>query len=102
MPKPIQRTLIPRTRPDSVPSEWLQHLPTPEERDQFKAQLLANAIVFDVLRTIVQRRYNEIAGTRVTDYDTPNWEVRRAHKDGQAEELERLWALLPFESDTVG
>lgn len=103
MAQPIlQKTLIPRVRANTVPSDWISHLGTPEEQVAFKKRLLAASDVFDVLRNLVQVRYNQIASTKVDDYTVPNWEFMRAHRDGQLEELENIWKLIPFESDTTG
>jgi len=101
-PPTLQKTLIPRVRPNAVSSDWVGHLPTPEEQDAFKKRLIAASDVFDVLRNIVQVRYNQLASSKAgSDYSTPNWELMRAHKDGQLEELENIWKLIPFESNTT-
>lgn len=101
-PPTLQKTLIPRVRPNSVPSDWVSHLGTPTEQDDFKKRLIAASDVFDVLRNIVQTRYNQLASSKSSDYSAPNWELARAHKDGQIEELENIWKLIPFDSNTTG
>lgn len=97
--KPLPSRQPPQPRPrlatDQLLSEWYQHLGTPEERDAFKSRVVACSDVLEVLRNIIQKRYDAQLTSRVSDYSTPNWEVVRAHKDGMVEAYEEVVKFLP-------
>jgi len=79
----------------SIPSEWLSKCTTEEEKEELKAYLLNSGRLFDLLKDMIQRRYDQEWGAKVVDYDSPSWSHKQAHKNGRMNAFEEIHKLLP-------
>lgn len=73
---------------------WLEGLNSPEERENFKAQILAAKNVLDKLNKIVYNMYNEKRDVAFSDYDSPSWLAKQAHANGYCEALRKILELV--------
>jgi len=88
---------IPLTTGQLVAHEkWFKDCPDDEARKR-KAESLRHCMwLFDELRSLIERNYNELGKVHRSDYSTnPNWLVEQAHRNGQLEALETVWTILP-------
>lgn len=51
------------------------------------------------LKIALKKRLEALESTKETDFDNPNWGLKRAYKDGREEEIEFLINLLPKSLD---
>ena len=70
---------------------WFRGL-SPEEKEQLKRGL-DSSLLSDRLREILKEWRRELPVTK-TDYDSPSWSHKQAHKNGQEDILTRLENLL--------
>jgi len=82
-------------KPKSVPSEWFAKCETDEEKEELRSYLLNSSRLFDLLKSMIQRRYNQEGGAKVVDYDSPSWSHKQAHKNGRIDAYEEVYKLLP-------
>lgn len=47
------------------------------------------------LKIALNKRLEALESTKETDFDSPNWALKRAYKDGRLEEIALLLSLLP-------
>lgn len=64
--------------------EWTAHLPTQEERDNFKRTVLAARPVLERLTTILDKKEKELERVELSPeaFDNPNWAYRQAYRNG--------------------
>lgn len=69
--------------------EWTSHLKDPKEKSEFEKEVLRAKDVLDRLKQIILNKENTLdrIETSIQVYDTPNWDVRQAHKNGNRETL---------------
>ena len=82
-------------KPRSIPSEWFAKCATEEEKEELKGYLLNSSRVFDLLKSMIQRRFDGENGAKVVDYDSPSWSHKQAHKNGRSDAYEEIYKLLP-------
>lgn len=76
--------------------QWFRECPDNETRKR-KAESLRHCMwLFDELRGMLDKHYNELGKVRRGDYgSSPNWVVEQAHRNGQLEAIETIWTILP-------
>jgi hypothetical protein len=84
-----------RHKPSNIASEWLIGCESEQEKEDRKAYLANSRQLVDLLKNMIQKRYDDLSGVKVTDYDSPSWSHKRAHLDGQLAALESIYKLLP-------
>jgi hypothetical protein len=82
-------------QPKNIPSEWLTQCQSEEEKEELRQYLLNSSRLFDLLKKMVQRRYDGEWGAKVADYDSPSWSHKQAHKNGRLDAYEEIFKLLP-------
>lgn len=70
-----------------------------EERTKQTQSIVSVMWAFDTLRKVIEERYDNIAKVNRKDYDNAAWIHEQAHRNGQLEELEAIWVLLPSLTD---
>lgn len=70
---------------------WFRGL-SAEDKDSLKRALISS-ILAERLRSILQDWKRELP-VNTTDYDSPSWSHKQAHKNGQEEILTRLLSIL--------
>ena len=93
--KPMRLTKIAEQRTGRVPSQWLTHCETQEEKEKEVEYLKNCSTLFDRLRTMLQDKYDQESATKDTDYDCPSWAAKQAHKNGMLQAYEEIFRLLP-------
>ena len=91
----MQSKKLEQHQPKNIASEWLATCKTDEEREELKSYLLNSRRLFDLLKNMIQRRYDQESGSKVIDYDSPSWSHKQAHKNGRADAYEEIYKLLP-------
>lgn len=84
-----------RHRPKNIPSEWLAKCENDEDKEELKQYLLNSSRLFDLLKDMLQRRYDQEWGARLVDYDSASWSHKQAHKNGRMDALEEIYKLCP-------
>lgn len=67
---------------------------TEEEKEDRRRILDSSAAICEVLEQIVKRRGIASGRCKLSDYDTPSWQYKLAHTQGQLEEQEYLLTIL--------
>lgn len=70
---------------------------TQGEKENFEKLVKGSSQVLDKLKEICYNKRDELNRTRLKDYDSPNWSLKRAHQDGFVEGLEYLISLLTLD-----
>lgn len=76
--------------------KWTEHLKDPKDRENFKQMVLGSNKVLDRLREICYNSVNSDDKIKETDYDSPSWSHKQAHKNGKIEAYREIIALLKF------
>lgn len=84
-----------RHQPVNPAAEWFATCKTPEEKEELKQYLGNSTRLFDLLKNMIQKRYDAEAGVKDTDYDSPAWSHKQAHRNGKLTALEEVYKLLP-------
>lgn len=82
-------------KPKAVASEWFGKCATDEEKEELKMYLLNSSRLFDLLKSMIQRRYDQESGAKIVDYDSTSWSHKQAHKNGRIDAYEEIYRLLP-------
>jgi hypothetical protein len=77
--------------------EWTKGLDD-KSKARMEETVRSSTTVLARLLDILDAREAELsrAETVITDYDTPNWSVRQAHRNGERAQLRKLKDLLGF------
>lgn len=81
--------------PKNISSEWFAKCESDEEKEELKDYLLNSSRLLDQLKQMIQRRYDQEWGAKVTDYDSASWSHKQAHKNGRLDAYEEIFKLLP-------
>jgi hypothetical protein len=84
-----------RHEPKNLPSEWFAKCESEKDKEELKDYLLNSSRLMDQLKEMIQRRYDQEWGAKVTDYDSPSWSHKQAHKNGRLDAYEEIFKLLP-------
>lgn len=82
------------TGDDKLAREWTLDMST-EDEVKFRKELADAAVVLNVLKNILRKRYESASTVRAPDPSNVNWSLNMAYKHGQAAELADLYRLLP-------
>lgn len=77
---------------------WTKHLRSKEDKDNFELILRNSTQILTRLRDIIAEREKELEAqeTKLSDYETPGWAYKEAHRLGRKAELRSLKELLDF------
>lgn len=80
-------------------TKWYTHIKDPEQQDKFRDQILSAKPVLERIAQILQEEKQGIdtSITSIKAFDTPNWDVKRAFKDGCLCELNFVNKLIDLE-----
>lgn len=80
--------------------EWFRGL-SEAEKEKFTGVLYADRIVLGRLLALAEEWEDELnrQETTIADYNTPNWAVRQAHRNGDRSRIKKLKDLLSFLKD---
>lgn len=73
-------------------TRWFKDM-TPEEVDSFKAQLVNQKNILDKLCKIVYNIVRSDGDVRISDYETPSWSHKQAHRNGRKDAFESVLSL---------
>ena len=95
---PKFRRRIHLSKQKGLPTVWIKHLKTEEERKNFEILLRNNVQVFTVLRRILQEdaEATDRNETSTEDFDKPGWDYRAARRVGYRAALRRMLQLTNF------
>lgn len=81
-------------------SEWTKHLKDTKQKENFEKMVYGSKILLDRQKAILDERERQLdrSETNINTYDTPNWDVRQAHKNGYRECLQYLKMLVDIDS----
>ena len=80
---------------DLLASEWFAGCKSDEQKQELEQYLRNSTRLFDLLKSMVQKRYDASLGTKEADYDSVSWSHKQAHRNGKLEAFEEIWKLLP-------
>jgi hypothetical protein len=77
--------------------EWLKGIPE-DKRASFEEVLRNSSQALSRLYDMLSEREEELTRqeSNIGDYDTPNWAVRQAHRNGERSQIRKLKDLLSF------
>lgn len=80
----------------SLSVEWMKHISDPKKKQDFEAVLRNSTVVIARLRSLCAEWENELntQEMKISDYDTPNWAEKQAHRNGDRSRLRKLRDLL--------
>lgn len=75
--------------------EWTAGM-DPEQKERFVLVLRNNSLLVDRINAILDQWDREIEKTEfsIKDYDTPNWDVKQAHRNGDRGRIKKLKDLF--------
>lgn len=73
---------------------WYKDCKTDEERNKRLALLKSSRVFSQLLLDLLEERVLKNERPNFTEYDSPAWMYKLAHRNGQLEELEYLRQLL--------
>lgn len=79
----------------NLPSEWFAKCTTDDEKEELKQYILNSQRLWELLKGMIQKRYDTAMSAKVTDYDSASWSHKQAHRNGKAEAFEEIFKLLP-------
>ncbi len=81
----------------SLSIEWLRGVPA-EKKADFEAAVRNSTIALGRLADLLDEWEREMdkAETTVSDFDTPNWALRQAYRNGDRSRIRKLRDLLSF------
>ena len=76
--------------------EWTKHLSDPEKKQRFVKHVYDAKPVLDRLYKILEEKENTLDRSEMNMqvYETPNWDYRQAHKNGNRESIAWLKQLI--------
>lgn len=74
--------------------EWLQGCKDSQEREERYKLVLAARPALEILLNILDRHYEAADSPRESDYDSPSWQYKLAHRNGRLEEIKNITALV--------
>jgi len=78
-----------------IPTQWLRHCETEEQKEEFKKFLANSQGIFDVLDGILADELDKLERCSKKDYDKASWPYYQAHQNGEREAIDRLRRVLP-------
>ena len=84
-------------RNKGLPLDWVKHLPK-DEQESF-AQIVKNSTTaLSRLKDILDEQLRDLAHkeTKISEYDSPAWSSKQAHRNGQFAAIKKLRDLLSF------
>lgn len=91
----MQSSKLTNHKPTSISSEWLAKCKNEDEREELRQYLYNSTRLFDLLKGMIQRRYDSDVAARRVDYEKAAWPYLQAHINGRLEALEDVFKLLP-------
>lgn len=77
---------------------WFKGL-SADETEKLKAQLAGDKKTLDKLYEIVYNIVRSEENVRFSDYDTPNWSYKQAHRFGRVDALQELLRLINLDPE---
>jgi hypothetical protein len=80
-------------------TEWTKHLKDPEAKSSFEKAIYGSKDVLDHLGNTLKEKEEALDRSEInqSSYDTPNWAVRQAHKNGNREVIAYLRRLIDLD-----
>lgn len=79
----------------SFPPNWFNGL-SKKDADDLETNL-KNSQIVEILRKIIASECQSISKATSSDYDTPSWSHKQAHRNGMVEALRKIEKLLTFD-----
>ena len=82
----------------SISIEWIRHLKTKQEQEEFEKSLRHTTEVLSRLRTIVEEKIQSVDREEISSssYENPAWAYKQAHANGERAGLTKVLQLLAF------
>lgn len=74
--------------------EWYQGCKDNQEREDRLRLILAARPALEVLLNILDRHAEAADSPRESDYESPSWQYKLAHRNGRLEEIQNITALV--------
>jgi hypothetical protein len=83
-------------------SKWTDHLQDPKAKSDFERDIWSSRLVLDRVVQVIDEKDKELRVTTESEsmFDKPNWEFRRAYKDGYAAALRNIKAFVDLDKQT--
>lgn len=76
--------------------QWIKHLRTQKERDDFNAILANSTTVLNRLKDILMEEIEELdkAESSISDFESPAWTHKQAYRNGDRARLRKVLDLI--------
>jgi len=72
---------------------WVKHVASTEERDEFYKYVMNCRPLLERLKTIVDEKIEAQSKVKTTDYDCPSWSHKQADTNGYLRALKEIQTL---------
>ena len=80
----------------NLPIEWTKHIKDAVKKEEFEKTIRASQTIVSRLIELLDEQISGLdkQETSISDYETPSWSEKQAHRNGQRSTLRRLKDLL--------
>lgn len=80
-------------------SKWTKHLPNESDKETLRKTILGSRIALDRLKELLSEELASLENQEAssTDYDSPSWAYKQAHRNGERAFAKKVFELLTFE-----
>ncbi len=80
---------------------WTKHLKTEEDKDKFEKSIRSAKHILERLTEILTEAENDLNNSEISsrNYDTPNWDYKQAHVNGQKSTLRTIKRLINLDKE---
>lgn len=80
---------------------WTKHLNTPQEKEKFEKSIRSAKHILERLTEILTEAENDLSNSEINsrNYDTPNWDYKQAHVNGQKSTLRTIKRLINLDKE---
>jgi hypothetical protein len=80
---------------------WTKHLKTEEDKEKFEKSIRSAKHILERLTEILTEAENDLNNSEINsrNYDTPNWDYKQAHVNGQKSTLRTIKRLINLDKE---
>lgn len=82
---------------------WTKHLQTEEDKQKLEKSIRSARHVLDRLKEILGEMEEELNASELSpkNYDSPNWDYKQAHVNGQKSTLRAIKKLITLDQEKI-
>jgi len=80
-------------------ADWFRGISKEEDKASLIQAIYSAKGILDIVKELVIAHKNSLEKVSMTDYDSPQWAYKEAHKNGRKEEIDYLLRLLNLDQE---